>query len=52
VTNDCCCKCSYCYEINKKNEYMSSEVADKCIDLIFQMSTEDNKNLPISINTN
>ena len=32
VTNGCNLKCSYCYEINKKQDYMTFEVAKKFID--------------------
>lgn len=37
ITDDCCCKCSYCYQINKGHKYMSKETAKKIIDLLFDM---------------
>lgn len=32
ITNDCNLKCSYCYQHNKKHDYMTFEIAKKFID--------------------
>jgi len=37
VTEDCCCACSYCYQIDKHHNNMSLETGKKIVDLIFQM---------------
>lgn len=50
ITNDCCCNCSYCYQINKGHDYMSKETALKCINLIFSMYEENNQNNIINKN--
>lgn len=36
VTNDCCLKCTYCYQINKSPQHMSWETAKACADFILQ----------------
>ena len=41
VTDDCCLKCSYCYQINKGHRMMSKEVMKKGIDLLFKMYDEN-----------
>lgn len=45
VTNDCCCACTYCYQINKNTEYMTKETGKKLIDLILEMTKNDKSNL-------
>lgn len=35
VTDDCCCACTYCYQINKGHKTMTKEVGKAIIDLIF-----------------
>lgn len=42
VTDDCCCQCSYCYQINKSHHFMTKETGKQIIDLLFQMYYEDN----------
>lgn len=51
VTNDCCCACSYCYQIDKHKEYMSLETGKKIVDLLFQMYIENNSETPINAST-
>ena len=42
VTDDCCCACSYCYQINKKHNAMTPEMGKSIVDLIFkERQTED-----------
>lgn len=52
VTNDCCCKCSYCYEIAKNKEYMTPEIGKKAIDFILKLYQQKNINLPINSSIN
>lgn len=51
VTNDCCCNCSYCYQINKGHKYMTQEIAKQIIDLLFQMYNNTNEKIVINQNT-
>ena len=39
VTDDCCLKCSYCYQTHKGHAMMTTEVAKSIVDL-FLRSTE------------
>lgn len=41
VTDDCCLKCSYCYQINKHHNMMPKDIAKKGVDLIFKMYDEN-----------
>ena len=41
VCDDCCLKCSYCYQIHKSHNYMTKETAKAIIDLLFRMYDED-----------
>lgn len=50
VTDDCCCACTYCYQINKGHKKMDKTVAKKIIDLIFKMY-DDNNDTFINHNT-
>lgn len=45
ITDDCCCKCSYCYEINKGHKMMSPETGKKLVDLLFDMYEKDDNNI-------
>lgn len=36
VTNDCCLRCTYCYQINKGTQNMSWETAKACADFILR----------------
>lgn len=51
VTNDCCCNCSYCYQINKQKQYMTKDIAKECVDLLFKMYDEDIPNAFINHST-
>lgn len=51
VTDDCCCRCSYCYQINKSHNYMNKETAEKCINLIFDAYEKNDPSAPINQNT-
>lgn len=51
VTNDCCCNCSYCYQTNKNNKYMTKEIGKSCIDLLFDMYYKDEPQAFINKNT-
>ena len=51
VTDDCCLKCSYCYQINKHHNMMSKEVIKQGIDLLFRMYDEDKENAVINHHT-
>ena len=50
VTDDCCFKCSYCYQGHKGHKQMSKETAKAGIDLLFEMY-EKNDNDFINQNT-
>lgn len=41
VTDDCCLKCSYCYQTHKGHNFMSKETAYKIVDLLFKLYDED-----------
>lgn len=43
VTDDCCLNCSYCYQINKGHKKMTKEIAQKAIDLLFDMYEQDDE---------
>ena len=51
VTDDCCLKCSYCYQINKHHHMMSKEVARKGIDLLFKLYDENKEGAYINHHT-
>jgi uncharacterized protein len=51
VTNNCCLRCSYCYQHEKSNKYMSVDTAKKCIDLLFKMYQEDREEAFINHHT-
>lgn len=51
VTNDCCCNCSYCYQINKGHSFMSKETGKQIVDLLFKMYDEDNPEMVINKST-
>lgn len=42
VTDDCNLNCSYCYQINKSNNYMTNSTMKSCIDLCFKLYELDN----------
>ena len=37
VTDDCCLKCSYCYQGHKGHRFMTKETAKKGVDLLFEL---------------
>lgn len=51
VTDDCCLKCSYCYQTHKGHAMMSKETAKKIIDLLFKLYDEDNEDMVINHHT-
>lgn len=51
VTNDCCCKCSYCYQINKKHDFMTNDITKNIIDLLFNMYQNYDDDSVINHNT-
>lgn len=51
VTDDCCLKCSYCYQGNKSHNMMSKETAKNIIDLLFKMYDENNEESIINHHT-
>lgn len=51
VTDDCCLKCDYCYQINKHHHMMSKEVAQKAIDLLFKLYDENKEDNYINHHT-
>ena len=42
VTDDCCCACTYCYQINKGHRKMTKDVAKKVINMLFDMYDKNN----------
>lgn len=48
VTNDCCCACTYCYEIAKNKEYMSVDTGKQAVDFILNLYQQENQDLPIN----
>lgn len=48
VTDDCCCACTYCYQINKGHHYMTKETAKKVVDTLFNLYEENNPEAPIN----
>lgn len=51
VTDDCCLKCSYCYQGNKSHNMMSKETAKDIVDLLFKMYDENDENSVINHHT-
>ena len=51
VTDDCCLKCSYCYQTHKGHAMMNVETAKKIIDLLFKMYDENDENAVINHHT-
>ena len=51
VTDDCCLKCSYCYQTHKGHAMMTEEVAEKIIDLLFKLYDENDENMVINHHT-
>ena len=51
VTDDCCLKCSYCYQTHKGHAMMTPETARKIVDLLFKLYDEDKPNSIINHHT-
>lgn len=51
VTDDCCLKCSYCYQVHKGHNFMSKETAYKIVDLLFKLYDEDKEGAVINHHT-
>lgn len=51
VTDDCCLKCSYCYQTHKGHAMMSKEVAKDAVDLLFKLYEENDENMVINKHT-
>lgn len=51
VTDDCCLKCSYCYQINKGHRMMTKEIGKAGIDLLFKMYDKNDENAFINHHT-
>ena len=51
VTDDCCLKCSYCYQINKSHRMMTGETGKKIIDLLYKMYDENKEDAFINHHT-
>lgn len=48
VTEDCCLKCSYCYQINKTHKMMSLSTAKEIVDFIYQLYERNDPDMPIN----
>ena len=51
VTDDCCLKCSYCYQTHKGHAMMTKEIAKQIIDLLFRLYDEDKEDAFINHHT-
>lgn len=51
VTEQCTLRCTYCYQIDKKETMMDLFTATKCVDLLFKMYEDDDPNAFINKNT-
>lgn len=51
ITDDCCCNCSYCYQINKHHNYMTNEIGKNIIDLLFKLNYNQDNSQTINCNT-
>ena len=51
VTDDCCLKCSYCYQTHKGHAMMTTEVAKSIVDLLFRLYDENNEDMVINHHT-
>ena len=41
VTDDCCLRCTYCYELNKQHNYMTKEKGEEIIDFILSEAKKE-----------
>lgn len=51
VTDDCCLKCTYCYQTHKGHAMMTIEMAKSIIDLLFKMYEDNNEEAFINHHT-
>ena len=51
VTDDCCLKCSYCYQTHKGHAMMTTETAKQIVDLLFKLYDENNEDMVINKHT-
>lgn len=51
ITDACDCRCTYCYQTNKSNNFMSKNTAKNCVDFLFKMYDENDENSYINKNT-
>lgn len=51
VTNDCCLRCSYCYQTHKGHAMMSVETGKQIVDLLFKLYDEDKEDSIINHHT-
>lgn len=51
VTEDCCLKCTYCYQGHKSHKMMTKETAKQIIDLLFSLYDKNEENSTINHHT-
>lgn len=51
VTDDCCLKCTYCYQTHKGHAMMTKEVAKAAVDLLFKLYDDNDENMVINHHT-
>lgn len=51
VTDDCCLKCSYCYQTHKGHAMMTNEIAKQIVDLLFKLYDKNEENNVINHHT-
>lgn len=51
VTDDCCLKCSYCYQTHKGHAMMTNEVAKQIVDLLFKLYDKNEEKSVINHHT-
>lgn len=51
VTDDCCLKCTYCYQTHKGHKMMTKETAKKIVDLLFHLYDENKEGAVINKHT-
>ena len=51
VTDDCCLKCTYCYQTHKGHKMMTKETAKKIVDLLFKLYDENKEGAVINHHT-
>ena len=51
VTDDCCLKCSYCYQTHKGHKMMTKKIAKEIIDLLFKLYDDNDEDAVINHHT-